>query len=131
MQKSAIKRTVDMQIMADWVETGARVLDLGCGRGVLMEFLGQPVGFQRLLAQVQRLQHPQGRLHQSIIRERTAQAGEPFIGVDGDQRMHTIIGADFIAPAAGGGDAAQASRSNGANFHGLVLLLGRLAQSTI
>jgi len=41
MQKSAIKRTVDMQIMADWVETGARVLDLGCGRGVLMEFLAQ------------------------------------------------------------------------------------------
>jgi len=41
MQKTAIKRTVDMQVMADWVETGSRVLDLGCGRGVLMEFLAQ------------------------------------------------------------------------------------------
>jgi methionine biosynthesis protein MetW len=39
--KSAIKRTVDMQIIADWVEPGSRVLDLGCGRGVLLEFLAQ------------------------------------------------------------------------------------------
>lgn len=35
------KRTVDMQIIADWVEPGARVLDLGCGRGILLEFLAQ------------------------------------------------------------------------------------------
>ncbi len=37
----ATKRTVDMQILADWIEPGARVLDLGCGRGVLLEFLAQ------------------------------------------------------------------------------------------
>jgi len=44
MQKTAIKRTVDMQVMADWVEPGARILDLGCGRGVLLEFLAQTKG---------------------------------------------------------------------------------------
>jgi len=41
MQKAAIKRTVDMQIIADWVDPRARVLDLGCGRGVLLELLVQ------------------------------------------------------------------------------------------
>jgi len=41
MQKPAVKRTVDMQIIADWVEPRSRVLDLGCGRGVLLELLVQ------------------------------------------------------------------------------------------
>lgn len=41
MSKPAIKRTVDMQIIADWVEPKSRVLDLGCGRGVLLEQLVQ------------------------------------------------------------------------------------------
>ena len=47
--KPPVKRTVDMQIIADWVEPRSRVLDLGCGRGVLLELLVQtkdvfPVG---------------------------------------------------------------------------------------
>lgn len=41
MSVPAAKRTVDMQILADWIEPGARVLDLGCGRGVLLEYLAQ------------------------------------------------------------------------------------------
>ncbi|MET0263160.1 MAG: methionine biosynthesis protein MetW [Rariglobus sp.] len=42
MSKSAlIKRSVDMQIIADWVTPGSRVLDLGCGRGVLLDYLVQ------------------------------------------------------------------------------------------
>jgi len=36
-----VKRTVDMQIIADWVEPRSRVLDLGCGRGVLLDSLVQ------------------------------------------------------------------------------------------
>lgn len=41
MSKPAEKRTVDMQIIAEWVEPGSRVLDLGCGRGTLLEYLVQ------------------------------------------------------------------------------------------
>jgi methionine biosynthesis protein MetW len=35
------KRTVDMQIIGDWVEPHTRVLDLGCGRGALLGYLVQ------------------------------------------------------------------------------------------
>ena len=41
MPKLVEKRTVDMQIIGDWVEPRARVLDLGCGRGHLLDYLIQ------------------------------------------------------------------------------------------
>jgi len=41
MTKPPLKRTVDMQIIGDWVEPDSRVLDLGCGRGVLLDYLVQ------------------------------------------------------------------------------------------
>ena len=41
MSKLAVKRSVDMQIIADWVEPRSKVLDLGCGRGVLLNSLVQ------------------------------------------------------------------------------------------
>lgn len=41
MTRQLEKRTVDMQIIGDWVEPNTRVLDLGCGRGVLLDYLVQ------------------------------------------------------------------------------------------
>jgi methionine biosynthesis protein MetW len=41
MTRQIEKRTVDMQIIGDWVEPNTRVLDLGCGRGVLLDYLVQ------------------------------------------------------------------------------------------
>jgi methionine biosynthesis protein MetW len=41
MAKPAEKRTVDMRTIGAWVEPGTRVLDLGCGRGQLLDYLVQ------------------------------------------------------------------------------------------
>jgi len=41
MSKLVEKRTVDMEIIGDWVEPNTRVLDLGCGAGVLLDYLVQ------------------------------------------------------------------------------------------
>ena len=41
MSKRLEKRTVDMRIIGEWVEPHSRVLDLGCGRGELLDYLAQ------------------------------------------------------------------------------------------
>ncbi len=41
MSLKTSKRTVDLQIITDWVTPSSCVLDLGCGRGVLLQELAQ------------------------------------------------------------------------------------------
>jgi methionine biosynthesis protein MetW len=41
MQRRVEKRTVDMQVIGEWVRPQSRILDLGCGRGELMDYLVQ------------------------------------------------------------------------------------------
>lgn len=38
-QIHSIKRETDLQIISEWIEPKSRVLDLGCGRGILLEQL--------------------------------------------------------------------------------------------
>jgi methionine biosynthesis protein MetW len=63
MSKLVEKRTVDMQVIGEWVEPQSRVLDLGCGRGELMGYLvqakqvsatGVDLDFERISACVRR-----------------------------------------------------------------------------
>jgi methionine biosynthesis protein MetW len=39
MPRRHIKRETDLQIISGWIGTGQRVLDIGCGRGLLLEHL--------------------------------------------------------------------------------------------
>lgn len=57
------KRQADFQVIARWVKEGERVLDLGCGRGVLLEYLkqkksiygvGVDIDFDKILSCVKR-----------------------------------------------------------------------------
>ncbi|MFT4902262.1 MAG: methionine biosynthesis protein MetW [Lentimonas sp.] len=63
MSPNLKKRQVDFQIIAQWVNEGDRVLDLGCGRGVLLEYLkqkksiygvGVDIDFDKILSCVKR-----------------------------------------------------------------------------
>jgi len=63
MTRALEKRTVDMRVIGEWVEPQSRVLDLGCGRGELMDYLvqakqvqatGVDLDFGRIQACVQR-----------------------------------------------------------------------------
>lgn len=60
---NAKKRQVDFQVIAQWVSEGDRVLDLGCGRGILLEYLkqtksvygvGVDIDFDKILSCVKR-----------------------------------------------------------------------------
>lgn len=44
LKRSQRRRQVDFDIMTDWIPSGSRVLDLGCGRGILLEALAQKRG---------------------------------------------------------------------------------------
>ena len=63
MTKLVEKRTVDMEIIGEWVNPASRVLDLGCVRGALLHYLvqtkdvaavGVDLYFQRITASVTR-----------------------------------------------------------------------------
>jgi methionine biosynthesis protein MetW len=63
MNRRIERRTVDMRIIGDWVERQNRVLDLGCGRGELLDYLlqtkqvsgvGVDLDFDRIAACVRR-----------------------------------------------------------------------------
>ena len=39
MKRHEVKRQTDFQIISGWIEEGQSVLDIGCGRGILLEHL--------------------------------------------------------------------------------------------
>ena len=63
MRRTTIKREVDLQIISDWIGRGCRILDLGCGRGVFLQYMidtsdaygiGVDADFYKIIACVKR-----------------------------------------------------------------------------
>ena len=63
MEPKVKKRQIDAKVIARWINEGDRVLDLGCGRGVLLEYLkrkksvngvGVDINFEYVLSCVKR-----------------------------------------------------------------------------
>lgn len=44
VRRSQIKRETDLQAISNWIESNDRVLDIGCGRGILLEYLATTKG---------------------------------------------------------------------------------------
>lgn len=88
MAKYKDKRSVDMQIMRDWVDPGSRVLDLGCGRGVLLEYLKQTRKTQGVGVD---LSHE--KIHDCVKRGLSAYLGDmmEFMGSFPDNHFDRVI----------------------------------------
>lgn len=63
MKAKNVKRQIDTSVVAQWIHQGDRVLDLGCGRGILLEYLkqkksvngvGVDINFEHILSCVRR-----------------------------------------------------------------------------
>ena len=88
MVKTKEKRTVDMQVMRDWVEPKSRVLDLGCGRGVLLDYLKQRLDIEAVGVDLS-----QEKISSAIKRGLSAYLGDmmEFMKAFPDQHFDRVI----------------------------------------
>ena len=85
---------------------------------VLMQFLANALGFECILAAIQRLQHSQRSPHECVIGEHASEPYGSFIGMDGNECVDAIFRPQLIGPAAFGSSTAQACAADFTDFHG-------------
>src|SRR5438477_1243689 len=86
-------------------------------KGILMQLLADSLGFERILALIKRLQHFERRANQMIVGEDAAEASDPFIGVNGNKCVNTIVRLQFVTPSAFRRRAAQTRVPDLSYFH--------------
>ncbi len=86
--------------------------------GVGVEFFGDALGFEGVLAKEERFEDAERALDESVVGEDGAPAGDAFVGVHGEQGVDAVAGFDFVGPAAFGRGAAEACGRDFGDFHG-------------
>ena len=84
---------------------------------VLMELFADAFWFERVFATVKRFEDCEGRGNERVVGEHAAEAGDTFVGVDGDESVNAIFGAEFVGPSAFGGCASEACATDFSDFH--------------
>jgi hypothetical protein len=84
---------------------------------VLVQLLAYALGLKRTFTTIQWLKDIEGGANERVIREDAANSNRAFIGMDGDKRVHAVVWAELIAPAAFWGRAAQAGTANFSDLH--------------
>lgn len=87
-------------------------------KGVLMEFFRDAFGFESIFAQEQGFEQCEGGFDELVVGEDAAPAGQAFVGMHCNEGMNTIVGFEFVGPAAFGSCAPEAGGSDLADFHG-------------
>ena len=86
---------------------------------VLRELFRNAFRLERMLAPIERLENTQRRFDQQMVREDTAVADDPLVGVHGDEGVDAVLGLEFDRPAAFRRLAHQANASYRDDFHSL------------
>ncbi len=95
--------------------------------GVLVQYLADPLGLQRALAAIERLEHRQRAAHQILAGEDAAQAIQLRIGQHGDERVDGLLSSSSLLQPPSGRPAAQPPRRGSREFHIPLSYVARLA----
>lgn len=84
---------------------------------VLVQFFADAFWFEGVLVFVEGFEDGEGCCDEGIVGENAAEAGDAFVGVDGDEGVNAIFGAKFIGPTAFWSCASEACASDLFDFH--------------
>src|SRR5688572_806 len=82
-----------------------------------MEFLADTLRLERVLAAIEWLENPERTADERVVGKHAAESRQSFVRVHDDERVHTVLRPQLVAPAALGRRAAQAGAGDLGDLH--------------